>query len=105
MTYNARPGFLSHVFYVFFRGWIEIKYCHTNLNTDVYVIKIEKNMKNVSDHSNINGNGGILVCLLMGFDGHLVEKLGTTPKQNLTKTFIFWDINLKSSSFRVKHVL
>ncbi len=41
---------------VFFRGWIEIKYCHTTLNTsecDVYVINIEKSMeKHVSDHSN-----------------------------------------------------
>ncbi len=55
MNYNVRPGFLLHVFYVFFRGWIEIKYCHTPLNTsecDVYIINIEKSKeKHVSDHS------------------------------------------------------
>ncbi len=29
----------------------------------------------------IYGNGAALIWLLMGFDGHLVEKLGTTSKQ------------------------
>ncbi len=33
----------------------------------------------------IYGNGAALICLLMGFDGHLVEKLGTMHKQNLTE--------------------
>ncbi len=28
----------------------------------------------------INGKGAALIWILMGFDGHLVEKLGTTPK-------------------------
>ncbi len=28
----------------------------------------------------INGKGAALIWLLLGFDGHLVEKLGTTPK-------------------------
>ncbi len=34
----------------------------------------------------IYGNGAAPIWLLMGFDGHLVEKLGTTPKQNLTES-------------------
>ncbi len=33
----------------------------------------------------IYGSGGALIWLLMGFDGHLVEKLGTAPKQNFTE--------------------
>ncbi len=35
----------------------------------------------------IYGNGASLIWLLMGFDGHLVEKLGTTPKQNFTESY------------------
>ncbi len=42
----------------------------------------------------IYGKGATLICLLMGFDGFLVEKLGTTPKQSLTESS-FFDINLK----------
>ncbi len=34
----------------------------------------------------INGNGAALKWLPMGFDGHLVEKLGTTPKLNFTES-------------------
>ncbi len=34
----------------------------------------------------IYGSGGALIWLLMGFDGHLVEKLGTAPKQNFTES-------------------
>ncbi len=37
----------------------------------------------------IYGNGATLIWLLMGFDGHLVEKLGTTPKQSLTESSFF----------------
>ncbi len=37
----------------------------------------------------IYGNGAALIWLLMGFDGHLVEKLGTSPKQNLTESSFF----------------
>ncbi len=37
----------------------------------------------------IYGNGAALIWLLMGFDAHLVEKLGTTPKQNLTESSFF----------------
>ncbi len=37
----------------------------------------------------IYGNGAALIWLLMGFDGHLVEKLGTTPKQNFTESSFF----------------
>ncbi len=29
----------------------------------------------------IYGNGAALIWLLMGFDGHLVEKLGTSPNK------------------------
>ncbi len=38
-----------------------------------------------------------------GFDGHLVEKLGTTPKQNLTESS-FFEIstsNLEHNLFRI----
>ncbi len=54
----------------------------------------------------IYGNGATLIWLLMGFDGYLVEKLGTTPKQSLTESS-FFDINLKFATqllriFRVK---
>ncbi len=73
-----------------FRGWIEIKYCHTTLYTsecDVYIINIEKGKeKHVSDHSTIYGNGDALIWSLIGFNGHLVEKIGTAPKQNLTES-------------------
>ncbi len=34
----------------------------------------------------INGNGAALIWLLMGFVGHLVEKLCIVPKQNLTES-------------------
>ncbi len=38
--------------------------------------------------------------LLMGFDGHLVEKLGTTPKLNLTESS-FFDISTSSGFLAV----
>ncbi len=50
----------------------------------------------------IYGNGAALIWLLMGFDGHLVEKLDTTPKQNLTESS-FFEIstsNLEHNFFR-----
>ncbi len=50
----------------------------------------------------IYGNGAALIWLLMGFDAHLVEKLGTTPKQNLTESS-FFEIstsNLEHNFFR-----
>ncbi len=34
----------------------------------------------------INGSGDALIWSLIGFDGHLVEKLGTAPKLNLTQS-------------------
>ncbi len=50
----------------------------------------------------IYGNGAALIRLLMVFDGHLVEKLGTTLKQNLTERS-FFEIstsNLEHNFFR-----
>ncbi len=50
----------------------------------------------------IYGNGDALIWLLMEFDAHLVEKLGTTPKQNLTESS-FFEIstsNLEHNFFR-----
>ncbi len=50
----------------------------------------------------IYGNGAALIWLLMGFDGHLVEKLGTSPKQNFTE-ISFFEIstsNLEHNFFR-----
>ncbi len=37
----------------------------------------------------IYGNGAALIWSLMGFDCHLVEKLGSTPKRNLTECSFF----------------
>ncbi len=34
----------------------------------------------------IYGNRAALIWLIMGFDGHRVEKLGTAPKQNFTES-------------------
>ncbi len=51
----------------------------------VYLINIEKSMENMFQIT-IYENCGALIWLLMGFDGHLVETLGTTPKQNLTES-------------------
>ncbi len=50
----------------------------------------------------IYGSGDALIWSLMEFDGHLVEKLGTTPKQNLTESS-FFEIstsNLEHNFFR-----
>ncbi len=50
----------------------------------------------------IHGNGAALIWLLMGFDGHLEEKLGTTSKQNFTESS-FSEIstsNLEHNFFR-----
>ncbi len=51
----------------------------------------------------INGNGASLICLPIGFDYHLVEKLGTTPKLNFTKSYCFEisTSNLEHNFFRV----
>ncbi len=54
--------------------------------------KVRTNMFQITQ--TINGNGATLICLPMGFDCHLVEKLGTTPKQISLKAN-FLDINLK----------
>ncbi len=50
----------------------------------------------------ISGNGAALIWLPMGFDGHLVGKLGTTSKQILTESS-FFEIstsNLEQNFFR-----
>ncbi len=50
----------------------------------------------------INENGATLIWSLKGFDGHLVEKIGTAPKQNLTESS-FFEIptsNLEDNLFR-----
>ncbi len=50
----------------------------------------------------IYGNGAAFIWLPMGFDGHLVEQFGTTPKQNFTESS-FFEIstsNLEHNFFR-----
>ncbi len=49
------------------------------ISVSYILIKARKNMLTCLI---IYGNGGTLIWLLMGFDCYLVEKLGTTPKQN-----------------------
>ncbi len=58
------------------------------LNTsecDAYIINIEiSKEKHVSDHSTHTWRRPYMVT--NGFNGQLVEKIGTAPKQNLTES-------------------
>ncbi len=58
------------------------------------LINIEKSKENMFQITQtVNRNGATLIWLPTGFDGHLVEKLGT--QTHFHWKLIFWDINLK----------
>lgn len=87
------PFVVHHVFYVFVKGWVEIKYYPTMSTSQT--VWIVYNYIYIISLQSLYGSSLEL--------GGLVEKFGTTPKQNLTKSSYLEisNSNLEQSLFRL----